>query len=468
MQSFTKDFVLPLQCSPDDMETRPGDMVRLYLNPVYGLTTPVVAVVQHPIERIYMVDATTGCRANGYRYTFLYDEAQLDDALDEIAECDVINLECVTCCELFGEQLAAETASRIAADIVETAARIADDTDETAARIAADNAETAARIAADSAETAARIAADSAETAARIAADTNLQGQINTEVAARIDGDVAVQSTSDGRYVRFDVEQGLDLALREQAQDNIFPQVATGNSIALLNPSGSNDDINITTDQSYTDAVVSLVTSTGVPAQITTEVVVIGGTTLAIVTGDKYNMQISADLFNAGSSTTIAVAYVGDYDGKPYYVANDTPSIGEAVTVRWEAATSQWIIYTGVPGASLPAFFAFESGYSTVFPDEIPSGDWIAGPSGSGSFPVIVEGKPATATQAVEIFNATVGAGTFAEIPLGGNGSAFLQATSAPFLPVMGPPPSGTFESADNKLITVYRGVIVSIEPIIP
>jgi hypothetical protein len=295
-----------------------------------------------------------------------------------------------------------------------------------------------------------------------------LQGQINTEVAARIDGDVAVQSTSDGRYVRFDVEQGLDLALREQAQDNIFPQVATGNSIALLNPGGSNDDINITTDQSYTDAEVSLVTSTGVPAQITTEVVVIGGTTLAIVTGDKYNMQISADLFNAGSSTTIAVAYVGDYDGKPYYVANDTPSIGEAVTVRWEAATSQWIIYTGVPGASLPAFSAFESGYPTVFPDEIPAGDWIAGPSGSGSFPVIVEGKPATATQAVEIFNATVGAGTFAEIPLGGNGSAFLQATSAAFLPVMGPPPSGTFESADNKLITVYRGVIVSIEPIIP
>jgi hypothetical protein len=457
MQSFTKDFVLPLQCSPDDMETRPGDMVRLYLNPVYGLTTPVVAVVQHPIERIYMVDATTGCRANGYRYTFLYDEAQLNDALDEIAECDVINLECVTCCELFGEQLAAETASRIAADIVETAARIADDTDETAARIAADNAESAARI-----------AADIAETAARIAADTNLQGQINTEVAERIAGDVAVLDNADSRYVRFDVEQGLDLALREQAQDNIFPQVATGNSIALLNPGGSNDDINITTDQSYTDAEVSLVTSTGVPAQITTEVVVIGGTTLAIVTGDKYNMQISADLFNAGSSTTIAVAYAGDYDSKPYYVANDTPSIGEAVTVRWEAATSQWIIYTGVPGASLPAFSAFESGYPTVFPDEIPAGDWIAGPSGIGSFPVIVEGKPATATQAVEIFNATVGAGTFAEIPLGGNGSAFLQATSAAFLPVMGPPPSGTFESADNKLITVYRGVIVSIEPIIP
>ena len=453
MQSFTKDFVLPLQCSPDDMETRPGDMVRLYLNPVYGLTTPVVAVVQHPIERIYMVDATTGCRANGYRYTFLYDEAQLNEAIAEISECDVANIQCVTCCELFEEQLEAETDARIAADTAETGARIASDGNLNANILA---------------EIDARIAADSAETAARIAADTNLQGQINTEVAERIAGDVAVLDDADSRYVRFDVEQGLDLALREQAQDNIFPQVATGNSIALLNPGGSNDDINITTDQSYTDAEVSLVTSTGVPAQITTEVVVIGGTTLAIVTGDKYNMQISADLFNAGSSTTIAVAYVGDYDGKPYYVANDTPSIGEAVTVRWEAAISQWIIYTGVPGASLPAFFAFESGYPTVFPDEIPSGDWLAGPSGSGSFPVIVEGKPATATQAVEIFNATVGAGTFAEIPLGGNGSAFLQATSAAFLPVMGPPPSGTFESADNKLITVYRGVIVSIEPITP
>lgn len=454
MQSFTKDFVLPLQCSPDDMETRPGDMVRLYLNPVYGLTTPVVAVVQHPIERIYMVDATTGCRANGYRYTFLYDEAQLDEALSAIAECDVASIECVTCCELFGEQLAAETASRIAADAVETAARIADDTDETAARIAADNAETAARI-----------AADNAETAARIAADANLQGQINTEVAARIAGDLAVQDASDGRYVRFDVDQDLDLPLREQAQDNIFPQVATGNSIALLNPSGANNDIKITTDQIFSDALVSIVTATGVPAQITTEVVPSGGN-LVIVTGDKFNMQISADLFNTASSTTIAVTYAGDNDGKPYYVANDTPSIGETVTVRWESSLSRWAIYTGIPGVSNAAFYAFESGSPTVFPDEIPVGDWNMG-MGGGGFPVIVEGKPATATQAVEILNATVAAGTFAEIPSGGNGSAFLQETSALFIPVMGPPPSGTFESADNKLVTVYRGVIVSIEPIL-
>jgi hypothetical protein len=451
MQSFTKDFVLPLQCSPDDMETRPGDMVRLYLNPVYGLTTPVVAVVQHPIERIYMVDATTGCRANGYRYTFLYDEAQLNDALDEIAECDVINLECVTCCELFGEQLAAETASRIAADTAETGARIASDGNLNANIHA---------------ETDARIAADSAQTAARIAADTNLQGQINTEVAARIDGDLAVQDASDGRYVRFDVEQGLDLPLREQAQDNIFPQVATGNSIALLSPSGANNDIKITTDQIFSDALVAIVTATGVPAQITTEVVPSGGN-LVIVTGDKFNMQISADLFNTASSTTVAVTYAGDNDGKPYYVANDTPSIGETVTVRWESSLSRWAIYTGIPGVSNAAFYAFGSGYPTVFPDEIPVGDWNMG-MGGGGFPVIVEGKPATATQAVEILNATVAAGTFAEIPSGGNGSAFLQETSAAFLPVMGPPPSGTFESADNKLITVYRGVIVSIEPIIP
>lgn len=117
MQSVTKEYVLPLLNSATDAEVIPGDMVRLHLtDSIPGLPTPILAVVQHPIDRIMVINPATNCRVNGYRYTFLYNEAQLEEVVEAITECDIISVETTSCCELLSEQIAAETAARIAAD----------------------------------------------------------------------------------------------------------------------------------------------------------------------------------------------------------------------------------------------------------------------------------------------------------------------------------------------------------------
>lgn len=117
MQSVIKEYVLPLLNSATDAEVIPGDMVRLHLtDSIPGLPTPILAVVQHPIDRIMVINPATNCRVNGYRYTFLYDEAQLEGVVEAITECDIISVETTSCCELLSEQIAAETAARIAAD----------------------------------------------------------------------------------------------------------------------------------------------------------------------------------------------------------------------------------------------------------------------------------------------------------------------------------------------------------------
>lgn len=95
------------------------------------------------------------------------------------------------------EELNAEAAARLAADIALQAALAA----ETAARIAADQAEAQTRANADTSEANARASADTAlqqainnEAAARSAADTSLQSQINAETTTRGADDVALRN----------------------------------------------------------------------------------------------------------------------------------------------------------------------------------------------------------------------------------------------------------------------------------
>jgi len=125
MQSFSKDYISPILCSPNDSPVTPGTTVRLTLtNSIPSLPSPILAVVQNPILRVPLIHPTTGCRVSGYRYTFLYDEAQLNGAVTSINECDVLATECVSCCELLQEEvdelqagLEAETEARISGDV---------------------------------------------------------------------------------------------------------------------------------------------------------------------------------------------------------------------------------------------------------------------------------------------------------------------------------------------------------------
>ena len=138
----------PVICAANASEMRPGDTVRMHLDTdnVPGLPAMVTGVVQTPVVPARVIDAETKCPVMGREYLISYDTDDLDGALVELREDDVLSLECLTCCIILSERLDAETAARIANDTViqnnldqEVLSRAANDAAEAAARIAADN-----------------------------------------------------------------------------------------------------------------------------------------------------------------------------------------------------------------------------------------------------------------------------------------------------------------------------------------
>lgn len=135
---ITKQSVDPLICDSSNDEAAPGDQVRLSLDAdvVEGLPLFIYGVIQTPIARERMLNPETGCVVIGYEYLIGYESDDLDGAL-ELLTADIITaMGCFTCCQVLEEALTAETAARVAADLVLTNGLAA----ETAARIAADTA----------------------------------------------------------------------------------------------------------------------------------------------------------------------------------------------------------------------------------------------------------------------------------------------------------------------------------------
>ena len=101
-------------------EERPvvaGDTVRLNLvDNVPGLPAFILGTIQGPIERVKLINPSTGCKVNGYRYTVTYDEDDLEEALTLLLPAQVVSAAGVTCCEILQDALEVETAARITAD----------------------------------------------------------------------------------------------------------------------------------------------------------------------------------------------------------------------------------------------------------------------------------------------------------------------------------------------------------------
>ena len=176
-----------------------GDIVRITLDQVAVPAFPetIDAIIQFPVQEVQ--NLVGDCVRTVYIYSFLYDTDDLEGAGVNIRPCDILSLECVTCCQILHERVDQEIEDRQDAVTAEAAARVAADTTlqnninaEAAARIAADAAEVVARNAAILVETNARIAAVSNEATLRSNADTTLQSNINAEATTRGNADTTL------------------------------------------------------------------------------------------------------------------------------------------------------------------------------------------------------------------------------------------------------------------------------------
>jgi len=164
LQQVTITVTGAIVCGVGGPNMQAGDSVRMNLSKVDYPTLPdyISGVVQQPVSQVNVVDPAN-CIVAGTAYIIEYETDDLNGIIPTISACDVLDLDCVTCCDVLHDRIdpieVIVGANTVAAAAAQTTADGAV-TDAAAAQTTADGAVTDAATA-QAAATAAQVTADS-------------------------------------------------------------------------------------------------------------------------------------------------------------------------------------------------------------------------------------------------------------------------------------------------------------------
>jgi hypothetical protein len=110
LTTVTKRVAEAVVCGSGTGNMQPGDQAKMFLDTVAvpGLPEFIYGVVQVPVTSASIIPDDEPCAVAGIAYIIEYDTDDLLGALAELRECDILTMECTSCCLQLGEQLDAQ------------------------------------------------------------------------------------------------------------------------------------------------------------------------------------------------------------------------------------------------------------------------------------------------------------------------------------------------------------------------